>query len=191
MSVATALELAKAIKELIVVPTEKDFGGRAYKKAPELAEYADRLYERHQMPLLGGNIAWFWKREGSKKDRACAAGGQQVVSGLLEIGHPDAAYVAWIAADILAEELGADKLETVVFHRLCHLGTHVKTGAAIILPHEFTGFAAEVANYGFWSGPLQSLAEQAKQLTLPMGDEPSLPPELDGRIWGPVRQGED
>ena len=152
------------------IPSDEDFADQMWLPAPEIEKIADRLIE-HKQELVhifdhGFQIAYFWKREGGKQGGQAHIGQCRRLSGDLKAFAPGSDYMIWLAADHCRDMgMTMHQAEGFVFHELLHTGADDK-GKAVIRPHDWQGFSAEVAHYGVYYDILQAAGAAFQQLRL-------------------------
>lgn len=139
--------------------------------APDLERLARELighYPEKFAALTGFTVTYLWKREGGKSRGARRMGVCQKPSGLLK-HTSEADFIIWLAADH-CQGWHAHQVEALLFHELLHAGVSDK-GKPILYPHDFEGFAAEIAEYGIWESGIDMIAQAIVQLQMFGGEE--------------------
>lgn len=131
-----------------------------YLDAPDLAFIGDALIARVDRfaHLQSRRVVFLWRRAAGKSKGKAVAGKCQKPSGLLAY-FASADIVVTIAADYVREwRLTAWQVEALLFHELCHTSESDK-GELVMEPHDWEGFRAEVAAYGFWQEDIREMAD--------------------------------
>jgi len=139
-----------------IIPSDRDFNGKLYREAPELALIAELLIAEHGFlaELVNCDIRWYWRRKTGVSKGRVKIGFMKRASDLL--GHFSGAdFIGWLSATTARDGKFTDQqVEAAVFHQLCHVGSD-DNGNWIFAPHDFEGFAAEVRAYGTWTSDLK------------------------------------
>lgn len=139
-----------------LIPSDRDFNGKLYREAPELANIAEQLIQRHGFleDLQHCDIRWYWKRKTGVSKGRVKIGFMKRASDLL--GHFSGAdFIGWLSATTARDgKFTSGQVEAAVFHQLLHIGSDDK-GNWIFVPHDFEGFAQEVRHYGTWTEGLK------------------------------------
>jgi hypothetical protein len=156
-----------AVESLVPDPADM---ATEFVEAPELEAMGQRLLAEHQRFELHRKvnpaIAYLWKRSGGEKGGVATLGKTQRPSGLLAY-FAGVDFVIWAAADhCFKRRFGAEQLEALVFHKLCHVGVD-RNYATYVMSHDFEGFRDEVESYGFWKPDIAAISK-AFQLRLQM-----------------------
>lgn len=147
------------------VPRRVDFVGMAsgrpdYLPGSDIAEVAEVLLEQYPefLGLRSVRIGYLWRREGAKRSGQLIGGAAQRTTALSRY-FSAFDVVIYLAADVLEKvSITARELEAAVYHELCHVGRTVR-GRVTWHPHDFSGFAGELARYGPWTAPLQEMQQ--------------------------------
>lgn len=149
------------------IPGVGDFRleGKEFLPAPDIEAIAQALIDRHEFGWEADlTVTYLWKDKGGTTDGLPCFGKTIRLSGLNKHGI-GGDFVIWLAADnCRLSGFTAWQLEALTFHELCHVGIDEDSGKAILHPHEFTGFRAELAEYGAWAPDLERMAATVKQL---------------------------
>jgi hypothetical protein len=139
-----------------LVPNDSDFHGKLYRDAPELANIAEELIQRHGFleDLEHCDVRWYWKRKTGVSKGRVKIGFMKRASDLL--GHFSGAdFIGWLSATTARDgKFTSEQVEAAVFHQLLHIGSDDK-GNWIFMPHDFEGFGQEVRHYGTWTEGLK------------------------------------
>lgn len=120
--------------------------------------------------LRNASIVYLWKRKAANKPKL-KMGRCNRPSGLLRhFSHAD--FVIWFAANNCRDvAITRWQMEALIFHELKH--AKMEDGEAVIVPHDWEGFADEIERYGFWKRDILPIAASVSNaLTLPF-DEPA------------------
>lgn len=148
----------------------------AFLEAPELHTIAATLIDTKPLlaHLVGADIYYCWKQKGGSHKGEPIYGTAMKLPALAR-HFAEAHYLIWLAADHLLEYpqvvsgfLDRALVERLLMHELLHLGWNPDKGEIIMVDHDFTGFLAELREYGPWHGKLQAMAVVMKQLKLPL-----------------------
>lgn len=143
---------------LFGVPIDRDFNGKLYRDAPDLANIAEMLIERHGFLRELGHceIRYYWRRKTGVSKGRVKIGFCKRASDLL--GHFSGAdFLIWLSATTARDGKFTDRqVEAAIFHQLLHIETDDK-GNFIKAAHDFEGFAQEVTHYGVWTAGLKTL----------------------------------
>lgn len=181
-------------RDLYAVPTDAQFNGKLYRDAPDLANRAETLIERHGFlsDLVNCEIRYFWKRKTGVSKGRVKIGYCKRASDLL--GHfTGADFIVWLSATTARDGKFTDtQVEAALFHQLLHIGTD-DSGNFIFAPHDFEGFGAEIRHYGTWTEDLKlggTAFVAAHQMGLFDSDEDEgLEDESGGPMHAPMRDG--
>lgn len=149
----------------VTPPGELAFEEVDYLDAPDLAQLARKLIDRHQRftPLTGVTILYCWKAKGGESGGNATLGMCQKAGGLLR-HYAETDFVIWLAADHIRErELSSRQIEAILFHELCHIGFHPKTAKPIIRNHDWAGFRAEIDEYGLYLDDIRAMGKAIQQ----------------------------
>ena len=145
-------------------------------EAPELRNIALRLIDAKPIlaHLVGAGIYFCWKQKGGSHKGESIYGAAMKLPALTR-HFADAQYLIWLAADHLLEDPHvvsgfADRrtIERLLTHELLHLGWNPEKGEIVMVDHDFSGFLAELREFGPWHGKLQAMAVVMKQMNLPL-----------------------
>ena len=148
---------------------------RAYAPAADLADLADRLFERHDGSLYAASslrIAYSWKAAGGAKSGNAVLGACKKLSDTEKFvayhaagdGAKPPEILIWLAADHLRGAT-AYTVEACLFHELLHSG-RTKKAAPTVLPHDCEMFGAEVRVYGLWRDALREADDAFRQMAM-------------------------
>lgn len=156
----------------ITVPSESSFGNEAFRPAPDLERLASRFMAEYPEKFAHiGNIrlAVLWKAKGGKSRGQLRLGQCAKSSGLAKYwGEND--FTIWLAADHLRGDT-QERIASVLFHELLHIGEDDDTGEVILVGHDLEFFFSEVQERGLWRSELEQAAEVFRQL--PLNFEPA------------------
>lgn len=150
----------------------------------ELAEVGQSLIER--WPRRFGHIGaeevwWGWRKNGGRegrKDRLCGIIIPTAASPLMHFARRG--ILVYLSADhVKQRNLNTAQIEALVFHAMMMIGKNAK-GLPIKRAPDFSGFQAELQQYGYWSEDLEKIANV--QLGLGLIDED---PEAEGGAQQP------
>lgn len=167
---------AKSTQQLgftLTPPTKDNFGGAPWKHDANLAILAERVKSAH--PEWFGaardfSIEYLWRAKGGTS-RGEPKFADCVKLGGLAYHFSSADFVIWFAADHLAEfGFKEREFEALMFRQLMHIGSNENTGSATLVPFDFKGFNAELAEYGPWDEALKKM-HQTLQPTLFDGEK--------------------
>lgn len=139
-----------------------------YRAAPELSELVQLLV--HEYPefqkLADLTIACYWKRNGRTERGAPKLGGVKRPDGLYSTLAGNTHLIIWLAADHLGDQkLTYYQVEALLFGLLCSCQVD-EEGKLIIAGPEFSGFYAEIKEYGPWRASLKQAGDIMRQPTL-------------------------
>lgn len=133
---------------LFLVPADKDFNGKLYREAPELANLAESLIERYGFleHLEHCEVRYFWKRKtGVQKGQRITGGLKRGTDLLGQLLGAD--FAIWLAADTARERQFNDRrVERHLFRQLRRVGQDDK-GNWIELPFTLQVFTEEIVQY--------------------------------------------
>jgi len=150
------------------VPDEQVFENGDWHEAKDLREVGDALIERHEelAHLMEMNVVFYWKRTGGASGGNPVMGKCRKVSGDLKAFAPGADFLVWLAADHCRNEQVTDhQVRAYVFHELLHAGVNEK-GRPVMRNHDWTGFDAELREFGLYDRYLQAAGAAFQQLRL-------------------------
>lgn len=145
----------------ITPPGKEGFGGKPYKSAPDLAQLAARVMNKHQLRFTvvqNFEVEYLWKARGGT-ERNEPKYGDCVMPGGLTKFFAKLDFVIWFAADHLGElSLSDDQYEALMFRQLSKIGTNENTESPLLVGYDFAGFNAELQAYGPWEEQLRKMA---------------------------------
>jgi len=149
------------------LPLDELFNG-AYFAASDLDGMATALLEAYELDLQPHrtfDVAYLWKQKGGTRDGKAVLGKCVLVRGLLAHFCP-ARFIIWLAADHLRDAKASRYLvEAILYHEMLHVGED-EDGEPVLIPHEFTGFAAELRRYGAYTHDLRVAHQAFEQMPL-------------------------
>jgi hypothetical protein len=151
-------------------PRDEQFeeAGDDFLPAPDLERIGSALIAGHEARfghLQSREVVFLWKRKGGAAGGKPTLGKCQRPTGLLK-HFAGVDFVIWAAADhCRAVQMAAYQVEGLLFHELLHAGED-NEGRAVIWPHDFTGFRAEVEEYGAWKPDLSDAARSFGQMRM-------------------------
>ncbi len=159
-----------------VIPGPGKFAGADFLDAPDLKCIADRLIasSAHLAHLRqwSETIAYLWKQKGGKKGGRATLGSSKALSGSTAF-YAHKSYEIWLAADHCRDAHLTDRqLEALVFHQLCCFGPDEEAeelgvpAPPVVVGPDFSGFLAELEEYGFWRPDLEAARGAFEQLPL-------------------------
>jgi hypothetical protein len=134
-----------------------------------LSEIAIGLQKRytsrfeHLGPLA---ITYLWKATGGKEKGRPRLGSVQKSTDLHRLAMECDVFV-WVACDHVREHaMNHFQLEALMFSLLCRIQIDDETSQIQIVAPEFSGFHAELAEYGAWSRDLEVARDTLAQIPL-------------------------
>jgi hypothetical protein len=156
--------------ELYAVPSDTEFKGKLYRDAPDLANIAEMLIDRHGFlgDLINCEIRYYWRRKTGVSKGRVKIGYCKRASDLL--GHFSGAdFIVWLSATTARDgKFTPRQVEAAIFHQLLHIETDDQ-GNFISARHDFEGFAQEIRHYGTWTEDLKLVVpavDAARQMGL-------------------------
>ncbi len=145
-------------EQLVVVPKLSDFKDDDFIDAPTVETVARKLIETCDCfvgaGLADAEIVYLWKKKGAESPRRIL-GQCQKPSGLLR-HFSEADFVIWLAANNV-RGFTEWQFEALIFHELKH--ALADDEGPKIVPHDFEGFAEEIARYGCWKSDITRIAK--------------------------------
>lgn len=164
---------AELAVERFIPPTNwKD--GEEWRPADDISDIVQRIIKAFPGKfdhLTSLRIASMWKRNGRTKSGRAILGKAQVTRGLTLHFFDGAEFWLWIAADhVMEQSFSHTHLEALVFSLLLSMVSDEEGKLTISAP-DFTGFIAEVQEYGIWRPELKDGAKAFESVTLPLFGE--------------------
>lgn len=154
--------------ERFTIPCESDFDAQGeFIEAAGCAKIAEALIAKHASfeSLRETAIVYLWKRKGSAKPKMLM-GKCQRTSGLLKYFCPAEFVITFSANNCRDTGITRWQMEALIFHELKH--ARMEGSEAVIVPHDWEGFAEEIDRYGLWMRDLHPIAAAVSNaLTLP------------------------
>lgn len=165
---AAAFPGAKPLEAPYPVPTKGQFGGQEFLPADDLRVIAREVVEQHPDTfgfLTPYETCFLWRAKGGASGGLATLGKTTKASGLVRyFGEQD--LVIWLAADHCRDmALSRHQIEALLFHELSHCALD-EAGGLTLRGHEFSGFLAELEEYGPWQTELELMVKTAQQLEL-------------------------
>lgn len=130
-----------------------------YTEAPEVAEIAERLIERHHTHLLGLDIEYVFRSGTPARGSKAVLGRARKVQGLaayLSRTSEEPFFLIEITEHTWGDLTQAQK-EALVDHELCHFGV-TEEGNLHIIPHDLDEFTIIVERHGLWNPDVRRMA---------------------------------
>lgn len=153
------------------VPTPADFDRQnvSWLPAQGCQKIAEALIQK--LPcfdsLKDTAITYLWKKKGSTSP-ALLLGKCQRTSGLLKY-FCTSEFVVWFSANNCAYlQFTTWQMEALIYHELRH--ARMEGNHAVIVPHDWEGFAGEIERYGIWKRDIESIViASARAAQMPLG----------------------
>jgi hypothetical protein len=155
----------------VSTPSERIFEElhNSFIDAPILNEIAQGLQKRytsrfeHLAPLA---ISYLWKATGGKEKGRPRLGAVVKSTDLHRLAMECDVFV-WVASDHVREHAMTHfQLEALMFSLLCRIQIDDETSQIQIVAPEFSGFHAELAEYGPWNRDLEVARDTLAQIPL-------------------------
>lgn len=170
-----SMTTATATAQRLRVPAEAEFGDEAFVPATALESVLTELVRTHDSlsHIADLTVAVLWKKSGGKRGGHPVMGKTSKRGGLVS-AFTTADFITWLAADHVAEADYDDRqITALLHHELLHIGWQEPDdddangeGKAVLVGHDFEGFAEELRVYGAWEQLLQEAATAFKQAGL-------------------------
>lgn len=139
-----------------------------YRAAPELSEIVEGLVKEFPAfeKLRELAIACYWKRNGRTERGLPKLGGVKRPDGLYRTLAGSTHFIVWLAADHLGDQkLTYYQVEALLFRLLCSCQIDEEGKLTLAAP-EFSGFYAEIEEYGLWEAQLKRAGSIMRQPSL-------------------------
>lgn len=147
------------------IPSDGQFGGD-FIPGEDIERIARALMSAEEVRfgfLRDVKVRYLWKAKGGKAKGKATLGKCVKASGLVRYLGREDDFVIWLRADACRDRaLTTRQVEALVYHEMLHI-TQDDDGEAILAPHDFEGFAAEIDTYGAWSADLKVAVRSARQ----------------------------